>query len=265
MGKGADKAHAFNRSVEKTTGKSACTYIFVHDIGFDKRFWFPIMTDIGADVCAIAYDLDGFGAHASNALPPHTMEHHVDNLFDTLSRLRVKNPVLIGMRFGGHVVLQALRREPDRFSGAMVGGVLPYAPTVREYAQVSEMISSLPKEGSVHYADQLIADLHVDQDNSSQLRLQIGNSNPHNIAAALTASLTRPSSLQALLDFPHPVCLLSGGEQEERIQKECITISLNKRRMIIVRVPKSTTLCNLENPHAFRSATKHFIELFEKE
>lgn len=81
----------------------------------------------------------------------------------------------------------------------------------------------------------------------------------------LTASLTRPSALQALLNFAHPVCLLSGQDQDERIQKECINISLNQPNMSIVRIPESTTLYNLENPRAFRSALLRFIKRFEKE
>ena len=259
------KSSSFTYSIEKTDGKSARTYVFIHDIGFDKRLWFPIMTDIGSGVRAVAYDLDGFGANATNALPSHTMEHHVDNLFTVLSKAKVKSPVLIGVRFGGHIALQALRRDSDRFDGAMIGGVLPYAPMYSEYSALSDIIATVPKKGSSYYADRLIADLNIDHDNSSQLHYQISASNERNIAATLTASLTRPSALNALLDFSHPICLLAGQNQDERIQKECLNISFNQPNMAIVRIPESTTLYNLENPHAFRNAVVRFIKLFEQE
>lgn len=259
------KNNSFKFSIEKTTGKSKYTFVFIHDIGFDKRFWFPIMTDIGADVCAVSYDLDGFGANAATLLAHHTLTHHVDNLFSVLAHLRIKNPVLIGIRFGAYVALQAIKKDVEYFNGLMIGGVLPYTATYDEYTELSELVSNLGRRGkSEVYADYIIDKLDIDTDNSSRLHHQISTGVAENIAATLTASLTRTSALDALLSFSHPVCLLVGRNQEERLQKECINISFNNSNMSIVRIPESTTLYNLENPKAFRSAMSRFINLFEK-
>ena len=258
------KNNLFSYSVEKTKGKSRCTCVFIHDIGFDRRMWFPILTKIGQEVRGIAYDLSGFGVNARTTIPPHTIDYHVHNLFDMLTHLHIRNPVLIGVRFGAHIALNALRKDPSRFSGAMVGGVLPYAPTLVEYEQISRIIQKLPSEGSGVYADDLIASLDVKQENSLQLRHRIAAHSAHNIAAALAASLTRPSALQALLAFERPIFFLSGQNQEQRIQKEYINISFNQPNMCIIRIPESTTLCNLENPHAFHTACVRFITLLEK-
>lgn len=154
------KSHSFNFSIEKTKGKSLHTFIFIHDIGFDKRLWFPIMTDIGSTVRTVAYDLNGFGANSTSRLPHHTMEQHVDDLFAVLSHVRAKNPVLIGVRFGALVALHALRKDASRISGVMTGGTLPYTPTYAEYARRAELIAALPGAGSALYANKLIEGLN---------------------------------------------------------------------------------------------------------
>jgi len=259
----AKKKSSVKGAIEITKGKSRHSYVFIHDIGFDKRMWFPLLTDIGNDVRAIAYDLDGFGARAATTLPAHTIEYHVEDLFQTLDRARVKSPILIGLRFGAHVALHALRRDAARFHGIVIGGALPYAPTIVEHSECSAMVAALADKESAHYADTLIAHLDIDQDNSSQLRHQISAHSAHNIAATLVASLARVSALHALLDFEHPVVMMSGQGQEERLQKEFINISLQKENMTIIRIPESTTLYNIENPRAFRSACMRFIQSFE--
>ena len=225
---------------------------------------FQLLTEIGKKMRGVAYDLSGFGVNARTVIPPHTIDYHVHNLFDMMKHSRIKNPVLIGVRFGAHIALNALRKDPLRFKGAMIGGVLPYAPTLVEYEQVSGIIEQLPDTGSDVYANNLIASLDVKQENSLQLHHRIVAHSAHNIAATLAASLTRPSTLQALLAFEQPIFFLSGGNQEQRVQREYINISFNQPNMRIIRIPESTTLCNLENPHAFHTACTRFIKLLEK-
>ena len=105
--------------------------VLVHGFGLDRRMWDPQAGPLAARFQVVRYDCRGFGA--SGPFDPAIPYTHPGDLVALLDHLGIGQAVLVGLSFGGRVVLQTALAVPDRVRGlVLLDAVLDGVPWDRE-------------------------------------------------------------------------------------------------------------------------------------
>ena len=100
--------------------------VFVHGGGPDARMWHVHLDRLAGRLHCLAPDLPGFGQ--SNRLPPLSLGETADLIAQLIeARVPAGRAHVVGLSYGGSVVLAMLERHPDRVDRAVIDGaaVLP--------------------------------------------------------------------------------------------------------------------------------------------
>jgi pimeloyl-ACP methyl ester carboxylesterase len=97
--------------------------VLVHGFGLDMRMWDPQLPQLAERFRVVRYDCRGFGA--SGPFDPAVAYTHAGDVIALLDHLGIARAALVGLSFGGRVVLQTALAAPDRVTGvALLGAVL---------------------------------------------------------------------------------------------------------------------------------------------
>jgi len=114
--------------------------VLVHGFGLDLRMWDPQVEPLAARFRVVRYDCRGFGA--SGPFDPAVPYTHADDLLALLDHLAIEDAALVGLSFGGRVVLQTALAAPPRVRGlALLGAVLDGVPWDPASAQALEEVT----------------------------------------------------------------------------------------------------------------------------
>jgi pimeloyl-ACP methyl ester carboxylesterase len=100
--------------------------VFVHGGGPDARMWHVHLDRLAGRLHCLAPDLPGFGR--SNHLPPLSLRETADLIAQLIeARVPARRALVVGISYGGSVVLAMLERHPNRVDRAVIDGaaVLP--------------------------------------------------------------------------------------------------------------------------------------------
>jgi pimeloyl-ACP methyl ester carboxylesterase len=100
--------------------------VFIHGGGPDGRMWQMHLDSLAGKLHCLAPDLPGFGR--SNQLPPLSLADTADLIAGLIgARVPARRAHVVGLSYGGSVVLAMLERHPDRVDRAVIDGaaVLP--------------------------------------------------------------------------------------------------------------------------------------------
>jgi 3-oxoadipate enol-lactonase len=101
--------------------------VLVHGFGLDLRMWDPQFEPLAARFRVVRYDCRGFGA--TGPFDPAVPYTHAGDLIALLDHLAIDDAVLVGLSFGGRVVLQTALAAPARVRGlALLDAVLDGVP-----------------------------------------------------------------------------------------------------------------------------------------
>ena len=104
--------------------------VLVHGFGLDRRMWDPQAEHLAARFRVVRYDCRGFGA--SGPFDPAVPYTHAGDLVALLDHLAIGDAALVGLSFGGRVVLQAALAAPARVRGlVLLDAVLDGVPWVK--------------------------------------------------------------------------------------------------------------------------------------
>ncbi len=135
------------RLVYEVTGDGPAV-VLVHGFGLDMRMWDPQVGPLAARFRVVRYDCRGFGA--SGPLDPAVPYTHADDLVALLDHLAIEEAALVGLSFGGQVVLQAALAAPSRVRGlALLGAVLDGVPWDPASAQALREVTRQVQAGGV--------------------------------------------------------------------------------------------------------------------
>lgn len=98
--------------------------VFLHGVGGAARTWAPQQTSFGqAGFRPIAVDLQGYGARP----PVDAMEFELlaADVEDTIKRLGLDRPVLVGHSMGGMIAQTMLRRRPNEYRAVVLVATSP--------------------------------------------------------------------------------------------------------------------------------------------
>jgi 3-oxoadipate enol-lactonase len=86
--------------------------VLVHGFGLDMRMWDPQAGPLAERFRVVRYDCRGFGA--SGPFDPGVAYTHAGDLAALLDHLAIGDAVLVGLSFGGRVVLETALAAPAR-------------------------------------------------------------------------------------------------------------------------------------------------------
>src|SRR5882724_784606 len=98
------------------SGKGDTTLLFVHGWCLNKGYWSEQETFFGKNYRVVSVTLPGFGASGKNRADWTTVAYGRD--IDTvMSRLGLKNVILVGHSMAGNIIVEAAANAPDRVIG----------------------------------------------------------------------------------------------------------------------------------------------------
>jgi 3-oxoadipate enol-lactonase len=92
--------------------------VLVHGFALDMRMWDRQVEFLSRGFRVVRYDCRGFGR--SGRLDPTVPYTHPDDLIALLDHLHVDEAVLVGLSFGGQVVLETALQAPHRVRGLVL-------------------------------------------------------------------------------------------------------------------------------------------------
>ena len=122
--------------------------VLVHGFGLDRRMWDPQAEHLAARFRVVRYDCRGFGA--SGPFDPAVPYTHAGDLVALLDHLALGRAVLVGLSFGGRVVLETALAAPDRVRGlVLLDAVLGGVPWDRESEAGMDEVARQVRAGGV--------------------------------------------------------------------------------------------------------------------
>ena len=122
--------------------------VLVHGFGLDRRMWDPQAEHLAARFRVVRYDCRGFGA--SGPFDPAVPYTHAGDLVALLDHLALGRAVLVGLSFGGRVVLETALAGPDRVRGlVLLDAVLGGVPWDRESEAGMDEVARQVRAGGV--------------------------------------------------------------------------------------------------------------------
>jgi len=122
--------------------------VLVHGFGLDLRMWDPQAGSLAQRFHVVRYDCRGFGA--SGPLDPAVPYTHAGDLVALLDHLTIGDAVLVGLSFGGRVVLQTALAAPARVRGlVLLDAVLDGVPWDRESEDALNEVARQVQAGGV--------------------------------------------------------------------------------------------------------------------
>jgi 3-oxoadipate enol-lactonase len=135
------------RLVYEVTGTGPAV-VLVHGFGLDRRMWDPQAEHLAARFRVVRYDCRGFGA--SGPFDPAVPYTHASDLVALLDHLALGRAVLVGLSFGGRVVLETALAAPDRVPGlVLLDAVLDGVPWDRESEAGVDEVARQVRAGGV--------------------------------------------------------------------------------------------------------------------
>ena len=239
------------------------TILFIHDIGFDKRFWEPLLAENHADYNTITYNLEGKEEQESDV---PTMESYVERLLWVIQKcMRKGQAILCGHGLGGLIALRAIEVAPHKFNGAVIIGALPLPPDRGETLEISHLLRNLTdKSGREYLARYISESLYPESDQKERIEQYLVAYSRHSLSRLLTAQLTRVDTTTAIVESTLPLLLITGEHDTITNPRSFLELCLNIEGAHFIRIPEAAHLCPLEEPAAVHRVLQGFITLIEK-
>jgi len=239
--------------------------VFVHGYPLSKAMWELQAAALSSSCRVITIDLRGHG-ESDAPLWHYTVETFADDIQGLLDHLSIGQAVLAGFSMGGYVVFAFYRKYRDQVKGLILADTRPQPDTPEGKQGRFKTAQTAQKDGAGAIAEAMIPKLLSPASVQSRFDLveavrQIITQTPvTGIAGDLMAMAERPDSVPLLSEIACPTLILV-GEQDgltPPADAKLMAGKIKKARLEII--PGAGHLSNLENPEAFNSAVRKFLE-----
>ena len=239
--------------------------VFVHGYPLSKAMWELQAAALSSSCRVITIDLRGHG-ESDAPLWHYTMETFADDIQGLLDHLSIGQAVLAGFSMGGYVVFAFYRKYRDQVKGLILADTRPQPDTPEGKQGRFKTAQTAQKDGAGAIAEAMIpkllspASVQSRFDLVEAVRQIITQTSVTGIAGDLMAMAERPDSVPLLSEIACPTLILV-GEQDgltPPADAKLMAGKIKKARLEII--PGAGHLSNLENPEAFNSAVRKFLE-----
>jgi 3-oxoadipate enol-lactonase len=238
--------------------------ILIHGSPLSHEMWTPQRAVLSADYRVISPDLRGFG----RSDPPHgptTMATYADDIVALMDELGIGSATVAGMSMGGYVVMELLRRRPDRVRAIMLVATKMTPDTAAGRQSRNEMIRLAQAEGADAVADKMLPIMLTEQTRTQNAELtqfvrdMMAQTPVDGIVAALGAMRDRPDSTATLQALELPALILVGSEDKITPPTEAEAMHKAIRGSRLETIPYAAHLLNLEQPESVNELLLSFL------
>ncbi|HNT49397.1 MAG TPA: alpha/beta fold hydrolase, partial [Cyclobacteriaceae bacterium] len=145
----------------------AMPVIFIHGFPFSKAMWAGQLEILKNDYRAIAYDVRGHGNSEAGA-DDFSIGLFADDLLAFMDELQIQKAVVCGLSMGGYIVLNAIQKQPNRFTGLILTDTQCGADTHEGREKRLKTIAFIQRNGLEIYAEESLKNLFAPASFQSQ-------------------------------------------------------------------------------------------------
>jgi 3-oxoadipate enol-lactonase len=239
--------------------------VLVHGFALDRRMWDDVTPALARNHTVISYDCRGFGASA--AFDHTTAYTHADDLLALLAHLGVQRAALVGLSFGGGVVLKTALLAPESVTHlVLVDAVLGGVPWDEESSRASDAIDLAVRDGGVvagrraWCAHPLFAPANERPDLAERLVEMVdGYPGHHWLGTDPHSSETGARPIDLLHTITAPTTVIVGGRDVPGFVDMAHVLSRNIPGARLVAIPGAGHMTPMEAPDAFLRAVKEAL------
>jgi 2-succinyl-6-hydroxy-2,4-cyclohexadiene-1-carboxylate synthase len=123
-----------NLNYEVSGDRRSPAVLFLHGFMGSSADWREVMAALGDRAFCVAADLPGHGASLGLSTEAYTIEGSARAVINTLDRLEVEHPVVVGYSMGGRLALFLALRYPGRCAGLFLESASPGLESASERA-----------------------------------------------------------------------------------------------------------------------------------
>lgn len=236
--------------------------VLVHGYPLEGSMWAEAAARLADAHRLLIPDQRGYGR--SPASESMTMADYADDLARLLDRHGVDRPALLaGLSFGGYVLMEFMRRHPDRLDAIALVDTREAADTPEAAADRRAKADALDAGGSVSLVVDAMLPVLFAPDTPPALVDQWGgvlrSQSPVAVSATLRAMADRPDSIDTLRGFPGRALVVVG-------EHDAITpVSMHERMATALPdaelhiIPDAGHMAPTEQPEAFAAIVRSFL------
>jgi len=240
--------------------------LLVHGFPLDHTMWQHQIADLSSDYRVLAVDLPGFGK-SEPIEAPVSIHDFADALAAMLDNLQIEQPVTFcGLSMGGYIGWQFLKRHPEKVHSLIACDTRTANDDDRTARGRRLMAQQVIKDGSQSVAAGMTLKIcgETTQERNpaviQHVTAMICATDPHSIAAGQLAMSEREDATPVLDASKIPTLFAVGMEDTITSPDEMKSLASGVSTSRFVEIPHAGHLAPLENPVAFNTAVKSFLE-----
>ncbi|MBX2941993.1 MAG: alpha/beta hydrolase [Cyclobacteriaceae bacterium] len=245
-------------------GEGSIPIIFLHGYPFDKTMWKAQVEFLKSSYRLIVCDLRGFGK--SKDEETHlSIESFSKDLIAFMDKLNIEKAIICGLSMGGYIVLDALKRFPNRFEALILCDTQCIADSTEAKEKRYKAIYEIQNEGPTAFNEGFIKNVfHKDSISNKkelveQLRGVVFSNSQHIITMGLTALAERSETCSTLNEITKPTLIICGREDTVTPLVQSELMNTNIKGSILRIIDNAGHVSNLEQPHEFNKHLLSFL------
>lgn len=243
--------------------------IFIHGFPFNKSMWDAQCKALKDTYRVVAYDVRGHG-HSESGTEEFTIDLFVSDLIGLMDALGFQKVMLCGLSMGGYIALRAIEQYPDRFEALVLSDTQCESDTPQAREKRLETIEKIKQDGIREYAEQTLKNLVAPEtfvnrkEEIRAIREMILNTSKNSLYRTLLALSIRRETCSKLASIRIPVLVMVGRNDQVTPPEKAEQIHENIRESVLHFIDHAGHIANMENPAAFNSTLKKFVDRFAR-
>jgi 3-oxoadipate enol-lactonase len=246
-------------------GEGLSPIIFIHGFPFEKSMWQPQVESISNTFHLFTYDIRGFGKSTSEVIRTASIDLFAEDLIAFMDALFIEKAVVCGFSMGGYILLNAVKRFPDRFSAIILADTQCIADSLEGKEKRREAISEIEQFGLGAFAKQFIknifteADLKYKKELVKSVTQDILATSKETVVATLNALANRVETCNTLNQIAIPTLIICGKDDAVTPIAQAQFLHENIPNSVLKIIKKAGHMANLVQPKHYNNILLEFI------
>lgn len=245
-------------------GEGSIPIIFIHGYPFDKTMWQLQLNFFKSYYRVISFDIRGFGK-STDEESPLSMNLFSEDLIAFMNKLSIDKAIVCGLSMGGYIVLNTMKRFPNRFKALVLCDTQCIADTIEVKEKRYKTIDEIEVDGVTKFNEGFIKNVfHKDSLSNKKklvekLRNTVFSNSQHIITMGLSAIAERSETCSTLKEIKIPTLIICGREDEVTPLVESEFMNATIKGSILHVIDNAGHVSNLEQPHEFNKHLFSFL------
>lgn len=243
---------------------SGLPLVLLHPYPMNAKFWCNQLASLSKTRHVIAPNFRGYGATRVEPQDEFSMERFATDIRKTLATAQIPKAIFGGCSWGGYVLFELWRQQPDLIGGLILCDTRAEADTEQARARRLEQVDHVRKAGTAELPDTAVGFLseNVRLNNHAvvnDVRAWAQEPNCDTIIKSLEMLAARPDSTPTLATITVPTLVMVGAEDQVTPLDCAQRLADGIADSSLVIVPDAGHYAPLENPAVVNEAILDFL------